>query len=261
MLGPATAFATLFMSTINPELYATTSRRTRGQTSRLVRRKVARPTRPEWMRRHIQPPPVDLAQRDLRHVFHLLGEMQELARDPVAQQQHLLDTLCSQLHCRQGFAVVFAAMPDTGWLQRERAQLSSDPDPDYVGSLLQWDAAAFDVRQDYFVDAFTKLDAWRRPMAFRRGDLVEVPQWFSREDYDETLRGPFVTDNLALSLPLPVSVGAAPIGPDKQPIFAISLIKSSGETAFSDRDVAFAGHLNREMLRLLRRGRLFSHRT
>src|SRR5712691_10358371 len=53
---------------------------------------------------------------EIRRVFHLLGEVQELAQDPAAWQRHMISGLCRMTGAKQGASIRWSGFSPDGKL-------------------------------------------------------------------------------------------------------------------------------------------------
>lgn len=208
----------------------------------------------------------DLSRRELRQIFLLLGELSELKRDPRVQHQHMLDRLCELLHCRLAVSVIYKNFNPVGKIGYSPCALSSDADPDYLKAISYWLEEKIDPRNDRLSNAFSHLDTWRRPLSFRREDLVHHRTWFERDDIEDLIRHQLTRDNIFCSLPLKKryccgSRCCPGCEAHDQPIFTIALVRGRNMPLFTERDSRFMASFNRELHKQINAGKIFhAHR-
>ncbi len=134
-----------------------------------------------------------LSLSDIRNVFRLLNEMQELREDPRLGKQHLIQGMCDVLGARQGVTIGWAGFcPDGqlklleftggGWASREAAQLWEQ--------LLQMG----DWRGDPVLNRSTQIAGSEN--AFRRCELVSDKTYYSGDGYNLIAKTAGVDDTL-----------------------------------------------------------------
>lgn len=111
---------------------------------------------------------------DIRRVFRLLGEVQDLRFDPHAWRQQLVSGLCTIIDARQGMTVQFTDFTPEGKVGVRDLVLGGYPDPHDLAFWDQWGRKGL-FREDPQIDITSKCS---KPIfTARREDIISDKQW------------------------------------------------------------------------------------
>lgn len=166
-----------------------------------------------------------LRLRDVRNVFRLLAECQDLGADSRAWRGHAHASLCEMLGCRVAIGgEVLGLWSNSGQLPHQVIDLGWENDRERTIWL------SYMVRQFKTGPVFRAMEAMTgHQRTCWRGQLVDDRTWYRSADFNEYLRHSGIDHPLLTYYTLPDDPA--------QLTDAISLHRAVGDRAFSRRDV------------------------
>lgn len=181
--------------------------------------------------------------RQVRDVFRLLGEMQELGHDAIAWQRRMIEGLCDLVGARQGASLQFAEFTADGQIELRSLIPAGWSVPAAAEHWEQWLKKGH-YREDPILDGLTELEA--RVVTRIRQQVVEDDTWH---------RSP-----LAQTVAVVADIDPHLVGfyrkRRRDEIHGISLYRGHGDPQFNLRERNIVHIFNVELRRLYRAGEL-----